>query len=205
MKKLSLLLLVGLLLVPGMVMASTFKYYIPITISNNSSENITGIPVLVFINNTQLASLGYILSSGLDTDVTCSGVYTPSMLAGDRLAFFIGSLIPGQNKTYAYKLGLSPARTSMPVIVGYGGNVTVSDDPLLEPGDDFKFEWEVYLPAGNEMLIEKEDAFYLYTLSGNVVAQIAGSHPGLASHHYSVGLHLVTIELDGEDFTVEVT
>lgn len=198
MRKLVLLLLVGLMLIPGVVLGTTtFKYYIPIRVTNNSTENITGIAVLVTINNTQLANLGYMEATGLDTDVICGGVEVPSMIAGDKIAFFIDSITPTSNKTYNYRLGVDPARTSFQVITGYGGNVTRDDHADLEPGNNFTIYLSCFVDTSyDHYLLLKEDAIAIYTYDGDVVAFIFGCNVTAISEDIASGEYLVKVWAD---------
>lgn len=130
----SLLLVVGLLY--PLVVFAAYDYYIPITI-NNSGAGLTNVSILVTLNNSQLASLGYILPSGLDTDVVEDSASRGYTVVDNKLVFWLPSIAGSQNKTYNYRLGESPAQTSLPVLPGYGGNVTFSDAPDLELGLNF--------------------------------------------------------------------
>jgi hypothetical protein len=207
MRKLILFLLVALIFIPGVVIGTnTFKYYIPIKVTNNSTSNITNISAILSINNTQMVSKGYISSSGLDTDVIVNGVETPSMLAGDKLAFFIDSLTPTSNKTFNYRLGVDPARESMPVIAGYGGNVTIDDDEDLELGNNFTIYLDCFVDSSyNHYLLLKEDAFAIYVWDGDVVAEVLGFNITATSSGVTTGEHLVKVWADEEYLYIKVS
>lgn len=136
-------LLVGLsLFVPmGMVLAS-YDYYIPITIYNNGTEDLAGIPVLVVLNNSQLADLGYILSSGLDTEVVEGATSRSYMVADARLGLVVPSLLGYQSRTYHYRLGVDPAQTDFLFIAGSGGYVNTTDHADLELGTNFNITYD---------------------------------------------------------------
>jgi len=165
--------LVVSLVVPAVVLAS-YEYSIPITIYNNNSEALTEVPVLVTLNNSQLVELGYINSSGLDTSLQ-EGTSSRSYMVGDvRLGLMIPSIDAYQERTYNYRLGESPPQESFSVVVGDGGNVTVSDDADLELGDNFEVEFEGWVDTNSSLdLVKKDGAFHLFTDGGgNVKATI---------------------------------
>jgi hypothetical protein len=169
-------LLVIVLLLPGVVLASTWEYYIPIKVSNNGTVDYGNFTVLVDINSTQLAELGYINSDGLDTDMQEGATSREYMVGSSKVGMFVPSLLEGQSRTYNYRLGVSPEQTGFPIIVGPGGNVTVSDDASLELGDNFTIEIDGFVDTSggsNRTLVHKEAAFKAYVpTSGTINATI---------------------------------
>jgi len=145
-KVLSILLLALLcLLIPlGAVLAS-YEYYIPIEVSNTNTTAFEGLPILTTLNNDQLADLGYIGSSGLDTELREGAASRFHSVSDARLGLFIPSIDGTQTRTYNYRLGLDPAQSSFSVITGVGGYTTISDQASLELGGDFKIEFDGYL------------------------------------------------------------
>ncbi len=116
--------LVALMLLPSIVLAGTYNYYSPITIFNNSTSTYSVLPILVTANNTQLANLGYINATGLDTDINEAGVSRTSTLASSKVGVVLGSVAAHQTRNLVYSMGYAPARTGFPIIVGHGGNFT---------------------------------------------------------------------------------
>ncbi len=203
-----LVVLIAMLLPAGVVLAS-FGYYIPITVFNNWTDDRANIPVLVVINNTQLADLGYILPSGLDTHLVEGGEGIYSMVATSRLAFFISSIEEGQERLYHYLLGTEEPREGFPLMVGTGGNITVEDDPSLELGDEFMLEASGWIDTsqvgGN--LVYKEEAFRLYIPSeGTVRAAILGGgdveNLSVNATGLSPEIMSIWVLADGEDFAI---
>lgn len=133
-------LFLGVLITPGFVQAS-YDYYIPITVSNNDTSSFSGLPVLVTLDNSQLASLGYIEASGLDTNVLEGSSSISYSMSSGYLPLFIESILGTQSRTYYYRLGESTPQTSFPVITGYGGYATVADSAALELGDTFNLTY----------------------------------------------------------------
>lgn len=140
-RKVSLLLafwLLVLALLPGMVYAS-YGYYIPITVFNNDSSEWSG-PVLVTLNHSQLVELGYITSTGLDTELVEGSSISSHSVASAHLGLFIPSILGTQSRTSNYRLGVDPSKTDLPLIVGYEGNVTITDHADLELGSNSTLE-----------------------------------------------------------------
>ena len=167
----SLIVLIGLLL-PCIVMAASYTYYVPITVFNNSTNDLSNLPVLVTMNNTQLAELGYINSSGLDTNIQEGATDRGYMVGDSRLGLFIPSILGNQKRTYNYRLGYSPEQSGFPVIVGVSGNITVDDDATLELGNNFTIEqkgWFDTSAGADKNLVYKQDAFRTYVSAGGSI------------------------------------
>lgn len=157
----SLILLGILLLVPVWVLADTYTYYVPITIYNNGSEVQGPIGIIVTINNAQLAELGYINSSGLDTDILEGATSRVYAVVEENVGVFIEDIDSYQSNSYQYRLGYSPEQSGFPVIVGTG-NIMVSDDSSMELGDNFTIEIDGYIDTSSgsdKNLVHKMVAF----------------------------------------------
>jgi len=155
-RRLSLLLLfilVGLLVLPGIVLGS-YNYYMTISVTNNGTEAFSGLPVLITLDNSQLASLGYIEASGLDTDTLEGASSVKYLVADDNLGLFIPSILEGQGRTYYYRLGDSVGQDSFPVIMGYGGYTTLDDGDTPELGNNFSIEFDGLLTEGVFPVVE---------------------------------------------------
>jgi len=139
-----------MLLVPGITLAS-YDYYIPIEVYNNDSSSVSGLPVLVTLNNSQLASLGYIAASGLDTDVQEGSSSREYTVADTRLGLFLPFIDAYQSRIVNYRLGQSPAQSNFSVVLGNGGYFNVTDHNNLELGNNFSIEFEGYLEDSNNL------------------------------------------------------
>lgn len=173
---LSLMLIATFLVSPVMVRAATYDYYIVIRVYNNSTTDYTtGIPVLVTIDNSQLASLGYINASGLDTDLLEGSTGRVYSVADARLGIFISSMVGSQRDAYEYRLGYPTDQSGFPVIVGVGGNVTVSDSATIELANNFTVEQDGWFDVTkvDSTLVYKENAFRTYVSgSGNITSSM---------------------------------
>jgi len=174
---LPIIVVFSMMLVMAVPVYAAYNYYAPISITNNSTNNYGDIPVLVSMNNTQLASLDYILATGLDTDVQTT-TSIPYSLSATRLGVF-EEFNAYDSRDLAYYLGYTPNQTSYPIITGYNGYVTTADDASLEPGADFTIDYSGYVDtsAGNvgEVIAEKDGAVTLYVSSaGNIAGGFDG-------------------------------
>jgi len=119
-------------------------YYAYIDVTESLGNSYTNLAMNVSLNCSYLAANGYITPSGLDTRVTDS-VYNvlPHMLAEDRL-LWVGNLTASDTSRFILFTG-QEALNSTSVITGYGGYVTVPDNPDLEPGGVFAFGIVAYV------------------------------------------------------------
>lgn len=134
-----LLLAISLLL--PMVALASYDYYITITVFNNNAGPLSSVPVVVNINNSQLASLGYILPSGLDTSVVEGSTSRDFMVANISLGFIIPSIESYQSRTYRYRLGESSLQSEFPFIGGSGCSVNYTDADDIELSTNFSIEY----------------------------------------------------------------
>jgi hypothetical protein len=167
---LSVLLILGFLL-PVIGVLAAYTYYIPVTISNNSTTDYTYLPVLVDINNTQLSDLGYMDSDGLNTDMVEGASTREFMVGGNRTGVIIPSLLGNQQTAVNYRLGDDVGQTDFPIIVGMGGNFTVDDAAGMELGNNFTLEYSGYIDTGavGGDLVSKEGAIRTYISGGGTI------------------------------------
>jgi len=202
---LGLLAFIGLVM-PAVVFAA-YDYYIPVTVYNNSTATYSYLPVLATINNSQLHSLGYIDADGLDTRLLEDVTDRVFMVDSGRLGFVIPSLLEDQDRTYNYRLNESPGQTAFPVIVGVGGNVTISDDADLELGGNFTILQRGYIDTSagsSKNLVYKEDAFRLYvSAAGNITADIWSGGDwsiNVTATDVYTGLHTINVTTMNSDY-----
>jgi len=214
MKKFFLLgcfLMALMLLMPlGLVWAS-YDYYIPIEVYNNGSESWSG-SVLVSINNSQLVDLGYVDSSGLDTDVQAGAVSQDYMVASYNLGIYLPELEGYQTRTYNYRLGQDPKQDSFSVVLGEGGNITIPDDAGLELGDVFEIEFYVWTrteSGSDKDFVYKQEAFRTYIqaegtiraaiLDAGGAENISATISGISSQEVKV-----LVEANGTNMTLSI-
>jgi len=153
-----------------------YTYSASITVTESDSVGYEMLPIIVTVNNTYLRDHGYISTNGTDTRVLEASNVLHHMMA-DNKTLFCANISAGSQVNFDYTLGNSPL-SSFPVIVGYGGYVTASDDSSIELGDNFSFEVNGWIDTDNgtnKNLIYKQNAFRLYVsenVSGNITAEI---------------------------------
>lgn len=209
----SLLLLTVGVLVPATLVFAAYNYSISIRVYNNSATSYSnGLPVLVTLNNSQLAALGYVGADGLDTDVVEGATGREFMVQSSYLGVFFPNFSGGQARTVEYYLGNTPEQTTLPVITGVGGNVTKSDDPDMELGSDFEIEFKGYIDtstACNGTLVYKEDAFMLYVQASEAIRAAVLGAGGVETYAVTAtgvtsGVRTVDVVADGATLAIYV-
>lgn len=193
-------------MMPFAAMAETYSYYIPITVFNNSTASYSYLPVIVSVNNTQFVTLGYINSDGLNTNVVEANTNTSRsyMLASAKNNMVVPTLLPNQSVVYNYRLNDAPGQTGFPVITGYSGNVTATDDPSLELGNRFTILLNGYIDTSlgaGKNLIYKNSAFVLnVTAAGSITANVLSVVPkSVTAAGVSSGVHSINVTADNTD------
>jgi len=185
------------LLLPLVAFADSYTYYVLVGVYNNSSTTYTNLPLLVNINNTQLFNLGYITSSGLDTNLLEGATGRTYSTTNPKLGIFVPTVGSYQKRIYDYRLGYSPPQTTFPLIVGVGGNITILDDPDLELGGNFTVEQRGYIDTSsgsNKNLIYKVGAFRVYvSAAGNITVTMnpGGSEVTVTASNVYTGIHTI--------------
>lgn len=135
----NLLVIMALVMIAMPVLAAT--YYANIQVQETSGNSYTQLAINYSINNTYLADNGYINATGLDTRViTGAAVALPHLVADDKL-MFVSSIGASSTTNLKYTFGNSDL-SSMPIVTGYGGYITVPSGigDTMQPGDDFEIE-----------------------------------------------------------------
>lgn len=166
-----------LIMFPMSLGAATYTQYVGITIANNNASGFAYMPVILNINNSQLASYGYISASGLNTNFAEGGTNSIYSLTTSKAVIVIPVLSASQQRTYQYQLGYSPAQSDYPFSSGYGGNVTIADAAALELGSNFEINVSGYFDASKTGdIVSKTSAFALVSDGvGNITATIPSS------------------------------
>jgi len=115
------------------VFAAAYTATFVITESNGTTYTMLGI--LEDSPTTWLAANGYIEADALDTRIeTLAGLERPHLVADDKILTAVA--IPGNSQTNLNFTTGNTDLTSMDIITGYNGYVTVSDAAAIELGDD---------------------------------------------------------------------
>ena len=166
--------ILALIAVPVAVAASS-GYQLDINL-NNTGAALTNTPFIATYNVNSLTNGHYLLASGLDGVVKDSGESAPTMLTTSQILWF-GSADGVGSKQVEFTTGNTPA-SSMPIIVGNNGYVTIADNAALEAGSHFSKTVVGYLnttAGANKYIINKPGAIQTYvdaTTSGTITALI---------------------------------
>jgi hypothetical protein len=142
------------------VLASADPYTYQLTMNELSGITYANTPFIFQVSNSALVSGGYLSSSGLDAQVV-DGSSVPTMLTTTQTAFVDGISANG-SKNVNYTTGNTPAST-MPVIVGNGGSITIPENVALEPGSAFSISATGYVNTVSP------------STTGNTIAGFTGS------------------------------
>jgi len=167
-----------LLVVVSLPVFGAYINTLVVRIFNNGTEFFGELPLLVSVNNTQLYTFSYINASGLNTNLEEGFFARPYEVADSRLGIYAPSFALGQVRTYNYRLEYTPEQSGFPLIVGVGGNLTVSDNSTLELSNNFTVSVNGYIQTdagGDKNLVEKPEAFII-TISAaqSITASIGG-------------------------------
>jgi len=170
MRKRFLSLLVGIvgsLLLVGPVLAATYSYYIPVTVTETSGTIRDNIPILVDLSNSNLVTLGYLDADGLKTEMKLGDDTGPYSIIDSKLGLTIETLAGYQEKEYRYYTNYDPPNTSFDIITGLGGYITVPYAAALALGSNFEISmadaWIDTSVGVDKNLVYKQDEFRIYT------------------------------------------
>lgn len=146
-----------------------------ITVVESSGTTYTMLPITALMNNSLLASGGFITPSGLDVLVQSSSP-VPHMLVSDR-TMFASPLSPNASNLFSYTTGNAPLASTY-IIPGRNGYITTADDPTLELDDNFSLETVAYIDSTvNDTIIYKQGAYSLDNTAGVLTSSIFGGQP----------------------------
>jgi hypothetical protein len=178
-KRASLIALLSLLIISTMAIAS---YSSTITLKETSGTDYDATGFIIPINVTSLVDLNYIESDGLDTRVLEGSTEIPHLLVNDKI-LFATDLNANSSKSLSFTTGNTDT-TSMSIITGYGGYITVTDVASWEPGNNFSDNFtDLSLDTSvADYVLLKDGAYTITKGSGNITASI---HPVVAATNTS--------------------
>lgn len=169
-KRLGKAIIVATLLLMMLANAVLAAFSADIYVTESSGNTYAQTGVITYTDVSYLATNNYILSTGLDTQVSLSGTQLYHMLATDKILF--SAAVPSYStQTFDFTTGNTPA-TALDVVTGYGGYITIPDAPAIEPGNDFEIEqkgWINTVYAANRNLVIKAAAFQTYVSSNQTI------------------------------------
>lgn len=170
MKKIVLIALLIVLTTLFFVTPVLASYYANLRVVESDGNDYTGLALVYDLDIDYLIDNNYITSTGLDTRVaTASGTALPHMVADDKV-LFVSDIGANTQTNLLFTTG-DTALDSFPIVVGYGGYVTIPDATTPEPGNNFEIETSGYVAtdAVGEYLVHKEGAFRTYISAASSV------------------------------------
>jgi len=206
--KVLLLLLLGCLLIATPALAA--GYLSSITVTEDGTSDYPMLPMIGSMAVQYMADEGYITDTGLDTRVTTADTAIPHMLANDKLLFCY-PVEKSSGNTFKFSTG-NEALVNFYLIIGYGGYITIPEDPSIELGNNFIIKikgWIDTTAGSNKNLLYKADAFRIYVQTdGAIRAAIlsTGDVEDLAVTATSVGSgdHIIKVIADGTNLKIFV-
>jgi len=139
-------------------------YSAPLTITETNGTAYDMLPVIADAPVQWMVDNDYMDADGLDTLVeTAGGVTKPHMVADDKV--LTATATPANSQTNLVFSTENTPLSSMDIITGYDGCITIPDDATLELGSDFEIERSGYVDtdAGSDKnLVFKDDACRTY-------------------------------------------
>lgn len=180
LKYLALILILSTFILPGVPVHSAGTYSMDITVTDNSSTDRVGVPVIVPFNSLGAIATGMLDSNGLYTRLFEGTTEIPYSVSNNSIQFLIASLLAGQTRIYKFQTGYTPPNTSLGIIPGYGGSFTVADNTTLELSTNGTINFSGYIPIGVSCnVVDKAGALRVLTdtTSNNVTFRLYGTTP----------------------------
>jgi len=145
-----------------------------ITVTNTGAAYTTPLAITALMNNSALATGGFITPSGLDVLVSSSSA-VPHMLVSDR-TMFASPIAASSTIPFYYTTGNSPILNTY-IIPGYNGFISVAYAAALEPLGAFSAVFSGYIDTvtsgATRNLIAKNGSFHTYvSAAGTVTTEI---------------------------------
>jgi hypothetical protein len=156
--------LVMLLVLVVPVMASSYTGAAIVTVVESAGNSYAALPMSFTVNNSYMATNGFMQSDGLDALVqTTGGTMLPTMIDSTQ-TLFVAPVTKNMSNGFNFTTGNTPV-ASMPIIVGTGGYITVPDNAALEPANTFSIVANGYFDTtagAGKNIINKAGAMQAY-------------------------------------------
>ncbi len=212
-KILGLVLALGLLLTTVVpVLADSYSWYVPISITEYGGTVRAGVPILVDLGvDSVLVDMDYLDSTGLDSRMRESEYDRPYTLEDSRVGLVVYALTDYQTAIVNLYTGYSPVGTDFDLVVGPSGYVTRADHGDLEFGDAFNIQLRGYIDTtagSNKNLVFKDSAFKIYiSAEGAITASIYNTNwttTFVTATGVTSGIHKVTVLGDGVNMEIYI-
>ena len=157
-------LTVGMCLIIATVTVLSAAYSATLSLAENGTSAYTQIGVKVPANVSNWVSQNFIDADGLDVQLLKGSTQMPLMLTDDAL-YFADGITEGGTNNYTLTTGNTPG-TSMPIVTGYGGYVTVADNASLELANNFELEFSGYINTSTESSFITKGSNFDVSISG---------------------------------------
>ena len=135
---------VMLLMVALPVLAYTYVGTAVVTVTESAGTTYTNLPIVMTVNNSYMATNGFMQSNGLDAAIAgTGGIALPTMIDSTQ-TLFVAPVTKSTQNGFNFTTGNTPV-ASMPIIVGTGGYLTTADSAALEIGSNGSFSYNAYL------------------------------------------------------------
>ena len=169
-----------LLVVALPVLAYTYAGTAVVTVTESAGTTYANLPITMTVNNSYMATNGFMQSNGLDAAVVgTGGIALPTMIDSTQ-TLFVAPVTKRTQNGFNFTTGNTPV-TSMPIIVGNGGYVTTADNAALEPANNFSIVASGYLnttAGASENIVSKTGALSVYvdpSVSGTIDTSVNGN------------------------------
>ena len=169
-----------LLVVALPVLAYTYAGTAVVTVTESAGTTYANLPITMTVNNSYMATNGFMQSNGLDAAVVgTGGIALPTMIDSTQ-TLFVAPVTKSTQNGFNFTTGNTPV-TSMPIIVGNSGYVTTADNAALEPGNNFSIVASGYLnttAGASENIVSKTGALQVNvdpSVSGTIDTSVNGN------------------------------
>ena len=199
---LTLILMLG---APLAVLAASFQWNVNVT--NSTSTAYSNVPFTAPISTAAWISSNYIQSTGLDVKVMDGTTALPTEVTDTGL-WWVGNISKNTTKTFTLSTGNTPA-TSMPIIVGNGGQITTPYTSALDLGAVFEIDINAYLNLSvNGTIVQFGDVGFITTASHNIDGELddtgAEADFVISGSGMTSGVYDITLTGDGSHYTLAV-
>ena len=205
-----LIIVIGLtvmlmLAAPVAVLAASFQWNVSVT--NSTSTAYSNVPFTAPISTSSWISSNYIQSNGLDVQVMDGTTALPTEVTDTGL-WWVGNIAKNTTKTFTLSTGNTPA-TSMPIIVGEGGQITTPYTSALDLGAVFEIDINAYLNLSvNGSIVQFGGVGSITTASHNIDGELddTGGEADfvISGSSMTSGVYDITLIGDGSNYTLAV-
>ena len=208
MKKLMIVIgLTGMLMLVAPLTALAASFQWSVQVANSTSTAYSNVPFSAPISTAAWISSNYIQSNGLDVKVMDGTTALPTEVTANGL-WWAGKIGKNTTKTFTLSTGNTPA-TSMPIIVGSGGQITTPYTSTLDLGTVFEIDINGYLNLSvNGTIVQFGGFGSITTASGHIAGELddTGGEADfvISGSGVTSGVYDITLTGNGSHYTLAV-